>query len=80
MYWLRWSSTRVCRKNWQGFRANFQLPSINTRLTDAYREVLDSDEPDLIRQVVLRSDLVDNLKDFDVNGNPAKIAIRTWEA
>jgi hypothetical protein len=42
--------------------------------------VLDSDEPDLIRQVVLWPDLVDSLKDFDVNGNPAKIAMGTWES
>lgn len=49
-------------------------------VTDAYREVLDSDEPDLIRQVVLWPDLVDSLKDFDVNGNPAKIAMGTWES
>jgi hypothetical protein len=40
-----------------------------------YREVLDGDEPDLIRQVVQWPDLVDSLKDFDPNGNPAKIAI-----
>jgi hypothetical protein len=42
--------------------------------------MLDSDEPDLIRQVVLWPDLVDSLKDFDVNGNPAKIAMGTWES
>ena len=42
MCWLRWNSKRACRRKncWQGFRASFQLPSINTRLTDAFRTEL----------------------------------------
>ena len=39
MYWPRWNSKRAClRKNsWRDFRENFLLPSISTRLTDAFR-------------------------------------------
>jgi hypothetical protein len=48
---------------------------LDLRNYDLYLKVLDGDEPDLIRQVVQWRDPVDSLKDFDDDGNPAKIAI-----
>jgi hypothetical protein len=42
---------------------------------EAYREMLDRDDPLLIREVVRWKDPVDSLISFDPNGNPEKIAI-----
>jgi hypothetical protein len=48
---------------------------IEPSLFSAYLDTLDGEDPLLIRQVAEWNVPVDSLRDFDENGNPAKIAI-----
>jgi GNAT superfamily N-acetyltransferase len=41
----------------------------------AYRELLDKENPRLIREVARWTDQVDSIKEFDVNGHPEKVAL-----
>lgn len=48
---------------------------INPKNFAAYQELLDKDNPRLIREMVRWADPVNSLKEFDHNGNPQKVPI-----
>jgi hypothetical protein len=48
---------------------------IDPRLFASYSDVLDRDEPVLIREVMMWDTPVNSVQEFDANGNPATIAI-----
>jgi hypothetical protein len=48
---------------------------IERKLFAAFLDVLDGEDPSLIRQVAEWGVLVNSLRDYDENGNPAKIAV-----